>query len=343
MRHTDPTTAAQPAVIDPAFIAPAFIAGDWGTSHLRLSLCAADGRVLAGARGPGAGAVAQADFPRVLADLIAPWEAPTALPVLLCGMVGSALGWREVPYLACEESGLGVADVAAALAPVVDAGLPGGRRVFIVPGVRGRNAQGGPDVMRGEETQILGALALEPSLAAGDWRLCLPGTHAKWVDLAHGRLQGFTTAPTGEVYALLSQHSTMARGAGPWAGGLDDPAAAAAFAQGVALSAVPGASLLHHLFEARSRRMVAALGADVGLPFLSGLLIGADVAAMTTTDDAAAPLVLIGGDGLTALYAAALRHLGRAAPRVLDGERLSVLGLAACYRQGVPSGLFTAP
>src|SRR5476649_2586079 len=149
----------------------AFIAGDWGTSRLRLYLCDTAGNVLA--RGEGEGA-SVADCAGRFAASVASWDkAHGALPAVLSGMVGSTIGWREVPYLKCPAKPATIAD--AALRFEAD-----GRAIAILPGLSCVGKTGAPDVMRGEETQILGALRLHPHLAKGRHALCLPGTHTKW-------------------------------------------------------------------------------------------------------------------------------------------------------------------
>ncbi|MDE1146856.1 MAG: 2-dehydro-3-deoxygalactonokinase [Azospirillaceae bacterium] len=305
---------------------PVFIAGDWGTSNLRLSLVDADGAVLDTRTGPGAAAVPAGGFPDTVRGLLADWDvAHGKLPLLLCGMVGSTLGWVEVPYAAAPA---GAAEIADHLHPIdLD-----GRKVYIAPGVKGLNLQGAPDVMRGEETQVLGALITHPVLATGDHLLCLPGTHSKWVDLADGRITGFTTAMSGEIYALLSRHSTLARGAAPWDGTPD-----AGFRQGLARVAEAGADVLHLLFETRARQMAGVLSATDALGFLSGLVIGGDVAATLARHRALgrpAPtrVVLVGAPALNTLYTLALASHGIAS-LALDGAQQSTAGLLAYFRR----------
>src|SRR5689334_2477784 len=152
----------------------AFIAGDWGTSRLRLYLCDATGQVLA--RGEGEGASVP-DCAGRFAAAVAGWDrAHGVLTAVLAGMVGSTIGWREVPYLKCPAQASGLA--AAACRFEAD-----GRAIAILPGLSARGKTGAADVMRGEETQILGALHLQPQLTKGRHLICLPGTHTKWVTM----------------------------------------------------------------------------------------------------------------------------------------------------------------
>jgi 2-dehydro-3-deoxygalactonokinase len=166
---------------------PAFIAGDWGTSRLRLYLCDASGHVLARAEGEGAAAP---DHAARFTVAVAGWDkAHGKLPALLGGMVGSTVGWKEVPYLSCPARPEALA--AAALRFEHE-----GRAFAIIPGLKCVNRTGAPDVMRGEEVQILGALNLHPQLARGRHIFCMPGTHAKWVAVEEGAVTEFQTAPS---------------------------------------------------------------------------------------------------------------------------------------------------
>lgn len=297
---------------------PAFIAGDWGTSHLRLALCDAEGRALAHAQGPGAAAI-RGDFAGVFDALVRPWhDRHGPLPAMLCGMVGSTIGWAEVPYVACPVQPKAVARGCLALH---------GGAVRIVPGLSCRNRLGAPDVMRGEETQILGALAEKPELRRGRHLLCLPGTHTKWAALEDGTVRDFLTAPTGEVYALLAEHSVLVARSANAAAASDR----AAFGEGLAeFNRRPRSQILHRLFECRSRRLSGELAEADAAPFLSGLLIASDVAgALELFGDVAAERTvhLIGAPQLAALYREALSRLG-VDSQVLDGSTASLAGLA---------------
>ncbi len=181
----------------------AFIAGDWGTSRLRLYLCDAAGGVLARTEGEGAAVGGHAER---FAAAVADWDAAYGrLPAVLGGMVGSTIGWKEVPYLVCPARPRAIAG--AALRFQQD-----GRAIVIVPGLKCAGPI--PDVMRGEEVQILGALRLRPDLAQGRHIFCLPGTHAKWVTVADGEVTDFHTTLSGELFELLRKHSVLARDTG---------------------------------------------------------------------------------------------------------------------------------
>lgn len=301
----------------------AFVAGDWGTTHLRLFLCDAAGHVLNSASGPGA-AQARGQHAAVLDALIEPWQRDHgSLPVILCGMVGSSFGWAQAPYVPCP---VRPAQIAAACIELLAA------RVHIVPGLSCRNPFNAPDLMRGEETQILGALSLEPRLQRGRHMLCLPGTHTKWVTLEDGAVSTFLTSPTGELYALLCEHSVL----------VSDQEAPArdesieAFERGLLeFNRFPQAQLLHRLFEIRSRRLGGELPVAGVAAYLSGLLIGSDVhGALQTLSPVASeePVHLIGASPLTAFYAAALARQERRLQR-LEGTEASLAGLIHVQRQ----------
>ncbi|MEO6080285.1 MAG: 2-dehydro-3-deoxygalactonokinase [Steroidobacteraceae bacterium] len=299
---------------------PAFIAGDWGTSNLTLALCDADGHALETRKGPGA-AESRGHFAQIFDELAASWLAGGPLPVVLSGMVGSAFGWHEAPYLSCPA---GLHDLARDLVMVRDG-------VGIVPGMRCTNPLGAPDVMRGEETQLLGAQMLETTLSSGRQLVCMPGTHTKWVSLNHGIVQEFLTAPTGELFALLCEHSVLVRDkATVMVHDVHD------FERGLAESARhPDVSLLHRLFQSRSLRLDKQLSAQGAASWMSGLLIGTDVGGalpLFAGLDADNPVYVIGAPHLTASYALAIDRRGRTAIQI-DGARAALAGLALVYRE----------
>ena len=228
-------------------------------------------------------------FAAVLREVAGDWLRDDRGPLLASGMIGSRQGWIEAPYVACPA---GIDQIAAALVPLpADAGVRG----WIVPGVSCRRAGGEPDVMRGEETQILGVLG---ELPADVRTLCLPGTHSKWVGLSDGRISDFSTWMTGEVFAVLAQHSILAR---TMDGDTFDPAA---FDAGVARGGEP---LLHELFALRARGLFGEILPRASHSYLSGLLIGTECATAGAT---AGRVALIGSRRLTGLYARALGQFG---------------------------------
>ena len=290
-----------------------FIGGDWGTSRLRLFLCDGQGGVLARREGPGI-AEAGARAAEIFADLTKDWDA--ALPAVLSGMVGSTIGWREAPYLSCPAK-------AESLARSTLRFEAGGRAVAIIPGLSCINASFLFDVMRGEETQLLGALRLAPD--SGRRLFCLPGTHAKWVLVEDGAIIRFQTALSGELFALLSQHSVLARGAG--AANPRHPA----FAAGLA-AARSEVSLLHLLFSTRSRQLNGEIARAEAASYLSGLIIGAEIEAASRLFTPQGRVTLICTPALAALYEAALAEHGLAAD-VVNGDEAALAGLVFLHAQ----------
>jgi 2-dehydro-3-deoxygalactonokinase len=214
--------------------------------------------------------------------------------VILSGMIGSRQGWVECPYVPCPA---GPEDLARAL---VSFDLPGGLRLAFVPGVETAGHRGFPDVMRGEETQIAGLLA-----GAGPGRrvLLLPGTHSKWAVAAEGRIADFSTFMTGEVFAVMVQHSILGR---LMTGDRHDPEA---FARG--LDQAAGGLLLNDLFSARTLGLFGELPGTGLRAYLSGLLIGHEIAeakrgGLIGTGDA--EVMVVGSASLSPLYVEALRH-----------------------------------
>jgi 2-dehydro-3-deoxygalactonokinase len=303
--------------------APAFIAGDWGTTYLRLHLCDGNGMPLESCSGAGASQV-KGDFAAVLAAATVPWRtAHGSLPAVLCGMVGSSIGWVNVPYLSCPCSPARIAGASARIE---------GGSVVIAPGLSCRNANGAPDVLRGEETQMLGALQLQPALGTGRRLLCLPGTHTKWALLEEGIVREFVTAATGELFALISLHSVLVR-AEPSAQSEMSPSFDQAVKQ---VAAHPDANILQLLFECRSRQMTGEFSSQNALDYLSGLLIATEVTAGLRAYAPQAPheraVTLIGTPELTRRYAAILATHG-VSVGTMDGANASLAGLKFIYSE----------
>ncbi|MEQ8814073.1 MAG: 2-dehydro-3-deoxygalactonokinase [Thalassobaculum sp.] len=271
---------------------------DWGTTSFRAYRLDAGGGVLAARRADaGIRAVDDGDFDGALEQLVGDWlDASPDVPVVMSGMIGSRQGWLEAPYLACPAA---VADLAGALVPL---DLARGRRVFVAPGLSTRSADGIPDVMRGEEVQILGAV---DRIGVDRATLCLPGSHSKWARVEGGRVTGFATYMTGEAFDALRRHTIL--------GSTIDHAAwdDAAFAAGVERSGAAG-GLLHHLFGVRASGLFGELDPARSGAFLSGLVIGHELRAAVPEGASAGgdPVVLIGEAGLVRLYAEALARLG---------------------------------
>lgn len=285
-----------------------WIAVDWGTTNLRASAMGPDGVLAEAQSADGMAMLSRDQFEPALMRLISPWLADEPVPVIACGMVGSRQGWTEAPYrsVPCTPMQSG----ALVTVPASD------RRIVvkIVPGLR----QTAPaDVMRGEETQIAGALTLMPGF---DGTFCLPGTHSKWARISAGEVASFQTCMTGELFALLSGQSVLRHSM--QGEGWDD----SAFAEGVDEAFARPERLAALLFTLRAESLIAGLSAASARARLSGLLIGSELAA-------ARPywlgqdVVLIGAEKLSASYAAALKQLGLTSRR-LDAGACTLSGLA---------------
>lgn len=291
---------------------PALIALDWGTTSLRAYLLAADGAVL-DTRSSTAGIMnlpCPADaggFDQAFDETCGAWlKAHPHLTIIAAGMVGSAQGWVEAPYVTTP------AGPQALVEGIVQVTTKRGFTVNIVPGVLEEGAL--PNVMRGEETQIVGALAGDTSLDqdADGALIGLPGTHAKWVFVQHGQIQRFYTFMTGEAFGALRDHTilgrTMRAAAQP---------DAAAFIRGVDTARDAGhAGVLATIFSTRTLGLTGQLEPEQQADYLSGLLIGHElrglneVLAREKTDLSGKTLRLIGNDALCERYRQALARFG---------------------------------
>ncbi len=283
---------------------PSLIGIDWGTSSLRAYLFDAQGAVLATrSSARGVMTIGDGDFAGALASTTADWSAAGDVPLIACGMVGSVDGWVAAPYCPCPA---GVPEIAAALVVATS----GAVRCHVVPGVR--QDGGAPDVMRGEETQVAGVLQCFPAFARGRLSIVLPGTHAKWVTVEDGVIVALRTFITGELFALLRDHSTLGRPAQRAAAQPPPPQERldTAFDRGVAAAqAEPMRGLAPHLFSTRALVLADELSPGESLAYLSGLLIGDEVA--TASTECAPELVLAGEPALCERYARALGAVGR--------------------------------
>lgn len=294
---------------------PDWIAVDWGTSNLRVWAMGAEGILAEASSEDGMGRLGRADFEPALIRLIEPWlaAAPVPVPVVACGMVGSRQGWHEAPYRCVPCAPLDPA--AMVQVPTTDGRI----RVSIAPGLKQMKPA---DVMRGEETQIAGALALWPGF---DGILCLPGTHTKWVHVSAGEVVSFQTFMTGELFALLSEQSVLRHGL--QGAGWDD----AAFDTGLSDALSRPERIAARLFSLRAEGLIAGLAAPQARARLSGLLIGIELAAARPYW-LGQPVALIGSEGLSRSYARALAAQGAEA-RILPGTACTLAGLASLFRQ----------
>jgi 2-dehydro-3-deoxygalactonokinase len=274
------------------------IAVDWGTSSFRAYRLDASGAILDKRTAPlGILAVSDGQFAPALESQIGEWLEQGDAPVIMSGMIGSRQGWKEVPYARCPA---GAEEIVAGVAMVSWAG---GRSAWIAPGLSCHSATGIPDVMRGEETQILGVLDELPGQSL--W-ICLPGTHSKWAHLESGRITEFATYMTGEVYAVMKAHSILGRMMREAA--VDEDA----FADGVVRARDAG-GLLHHLFGIRASGLFGDLPDDKSSSYLSGLLIGHELAGVPRLGES---VYLLGSEQLTSLYEQALATRGITAHRL---------------------------
>lgn len=279
----------------------ALLGVDWGSTNARAFAIALDGHAVE-TRHTGDGVFAGAGaFDERLKHLLGDWlERFPKAPILLCGMIGSDRGWLPAPYV---RAPAGLDDLAAAL---IAAPFP--RPARIVPGISLLNDESA-DVMRGEETLLMG-------IAAHTATVCLPGTHSKWVDLADGRVTGFRTYMTGELRALLLAHGALA----PQVPQIESPDAFHAGLEGGRDAPT------HALFEARARRLLGTLPAEHTASFVTGVLIGSELASETGT-----PVILAASGALAESYEAALKHTGRSVTTI-DPEALAATGLLCIAR-----------
>jgi len=290
---------------------------DWGTTSFRAFRIGRDGTIRdRRSAAKGIMNVPDGRFGDTLREEVGPWLAAGESQVLLSGMIGSRQGWKEASYLPCPA---GAAELGAAL---VDVGFDWAR-VKLIPGLSGVDDSGVAEVMRGEETQVLGV----PPLLRDGGIACLPGTHSKWVRVEAGRIVSFTTHMTGEIFGALRGHTILGRMM------LDGPADGLPFDAGLARAADPG-GLLHHVFGVRALALAGRLSESDAPAYLSGILIGHEVrAALAGTPSTGAPstgapstggaagtvVQVIGAPELTALYAKAITACGGFAERH-DGE-----------------------
>jgi 2-dehydro-3-deoxygalactonokinase len=292
---------------------PQWIAVDWGTTHLRAMAMGPRGLLAEASSEDGMGRLAREAFEPALIALIEPWLSGTrSVPVLACGMVGSRQGWQEAPYrtVPCTPFDPG----SLVRVPTADSRVA----VQLVPGLKQMKPA---DVMRGEETQVAGALALQPGF---DGVICLPGTHSKWAQISAGEVVSFQTFMTGELFALLSEASVLRHGltAPGWHDSAFDEAVSDALSRPERVAA--------RLFGLRAEGLVAGLDAATARARLSGLLIGLELAGARPYW-LGQPILLVGAERLSGLYARALAAQAVQATH-LSARETVIAGLSAAHR-----------
>lgn len=271
------------------------VAVDWGTTSFRAWLLARDGSVLAESRGPeGMTHCVTSGFEAVLRAHLVTLAAPASLPILICGMAGARQGWVEAPYV---DAPTRLTDFAARAVSVPN----GFADIRILPGIAQRDALA-PEVMRGEETQLIGL-----GDHAGHQLVCMPGTHSKWVVLEDGWLKRFATAMTGELFGLLSQHSTLAFAIDT---DVRFDADAPAFLGALDKATKDSGLALSGLFGVRAAQLLGFETRSDGAAHLSGLLIGAEILAARQNFPDHTEVTLVASGAVADLYRMALQRAG---------------------------------
>ena len=296
-RPRDPARRAHEPDAANVTTSPSLIGLDWGTSSLRAFLFDNEGTVIdSRASAHGIMHLPEGGFTGAFDAVTAEWRTRwPRLPAISAGMIGSAHGWVEAPY---RDTPAGIGELSAALSRVADVDL------HVVPGIATVGDRA--DVMRGEETQIVGALEQCPALAASAL-LVLPGTHSKWVQVRDGKVDNFTTYLTGELFAVLREHSTLGRFAKDASCNADAAALSDAFMLGVVAAKRSARGIAPLLFSTRSMVATKQLAASISLEYLSGLLIGDELrCGLDGLAGGARPAALIGDAALCGRYIAAL-------------------------------------
>ncbi|MBD9455635.1 2-dehydro-3-deoxygalactonokinase [Rhizobium sp. RHZ02] len=297
---------------------PAYVAVDWGTSSFRLWLIGKDDSVLAESRGnEGMTTAAKTGFAEVLASHLGKVNAPENLPVIICGMAGAKQGWVEAGYV----------DVPASLSSILTGAVSvpdQSRDVRILPGLAQRDPAR-PDVMRGEETQLLGALGPQ---STGSQAVCMPGTHSKWVHVKNGRVSGFSSFMTGELFDAISKHTILSHAI---AGADQSPADEAAFGSAVKTAYDRPAMATNLFFTARSGQLLHGLTAAAAQAKISGTLIALEIAGAMSDAGTGVDVTLVAAGRLQGLYEAAFKALSLSY-NTIDADTAVRGGLAAAAK-----------
>jgi 2-dehydro-3-deoxygalactonokinase len=301
--------------VSPGAETDTFVGVNWGSTNFRALLIGADGVAIDEYSAPaGVVALDRDGMAATMDDLAARW--PNRGPIYASGMIGSNVGWIEVPYA---EAPAGCADLARAAVATQIGNVP----LHIVPGVACRRSfDGEPDILRGEEIELMGLAAL---CAVEGW-VALPGTHTKWARLENGRIVDFFTSMSGEIFDRLTAKGLLASIVAGEAA--DGPV----FLRGVAAGRARQLSLGTLLFGARAQVVRGLLRKSDAASYIRGLLIGAEIAdaqsVYPTVGNAVIPL--IGNRALCHLYASALVAAG-ASGELIDSRTACLRGFRALH------------
>ncbi|MBL0370740.1 2-dehydro-3-deoxygalactonokinase [Rhizobium sp. KVB221] len=279
-------------------VKPQFAAVDWGTSSFRLWLMGEDDVILGESRsGEGMTTARETGFSEILEKHLANVNAPADIPVMICGMAGAKQGWQEAGYI----------DVPSRLSAIPDHSIAiegQSREIRILPGLAQRDPHTA-DVMRGEETQLLGCAQ---SMKSSDCLVAMPGTHSKWVRIVRGEVLGFATFMTGELFQAISGHTILSHAIkdSPGFDGADP-----AFTQAVLSAFREPHSVSNRLFSVRARGLLFSLSNIEAEATLSGTMIGLELAGAMHSAPKDTPVILVVSGKLRGLYEAALHSLGR--------------------------------
>ncbi len=300
-----------------------FIAGDWGTSNLRLYLCeyrtGGTSAILDTRYGPGISQI-NGDFEDKFFSLAQDWlDQHGGLPVLLSGMVGSTIGWKDAPYISCPVDADQIAEGRVSFEAR-------GVEFSILAGLRTSNPLGAPDVMRGEELQMLGWMRNQNTEI--EHRLfALPGTHNKWTLIENNTITNFLTAFTGELFALLRNNSILVTDQNTISFNQD------VFMQGVsAVEELGDAHLVHALFATRSKQVLGEMASTDALSYLSGLITAADILGATKLFKVTDSVTVIGEPTLTEHYMNTLAHFGIKG-EACDPAKIAIAGFETIYQR----------
>ncbi|MFB2831817.1 2-dehydro-3-deoxygalactonokinase [Aeromonas jandaei] len=294
-------------------LTPGWVAVDWGTSNFRAFLMTEEGHVIDKLTAScGLLAVPNGQFPQTFQQLTSPWAGTIeSLPILFGGMVGSQQGWCDVPYVSLPVS------IQALSMNLLDITLPWGHKGWIVPGATGCNPLNLPDVMRGEEIQLMG---LASRINSSNATTILPGTHSKHASLENGALMSFQTFMTGELFSVLKHHSILGRQLPEQTHCKESYLFGVNVGLGGALSSV--------LFSARTTRLFNHVAPVHMESYLSGLLVGAELTAINIQDS----IYIVGDEILSELYQIALQHIGVSA-EIVSGDACFLAGMTSIYKQ----------